>query len=674
MRARSASVAGDSPPQAQGAGAASRRREAKLPRTPLALGLLVASLAAIPQPAPAPGAPARVPSCLLVTLDTTRADRLGCYGSAAGITPALDAFARRAALFEACEAAVPQTVPSHVTLFSGWDPSRHGVRKNLETQLPRDLPLLAEEFKASGRATAAFVSSFVLLPQFGLGRGFDTYDAAFYSRSRPEGVERRAAETLKAALPWLLKREGPWFCWVHLFDPHAPYDPPEPYASKYRDRPYDGEVASMDAALGEFLGTLDQAGRLKDALVILCADHGEGLGDHGEPGHGIFLYEATTHVPLLMRVPGQTAARRVSREVGLVDVAATVRALAGLPARPGDGTSLAPLLEGRPVERPPVYMESLDPLYDFGWAPLYALRSGPRKFILAPRKELYRLDLDPGETQNRILQEADTARRLRETLASRLAADRPAEAPKVKLDAEELRSLQSLGYVAGTPGTSGGTSSYRDPKDAVGILRDITEGTRLFNLKRYDEAAPVLEEALKQDPRNATVAMLLGQCYEAKEPAKALVYYKRAIQSRPAYPQPYLRAISLLNDSGRAGEAYALGRVALRETEDYSGMLQTLLAWSAHLSGRPDAEVLGYLEGAARSAPPRPLAFKLKALLAVRAGDKERALKELERMAADAPPFLLRELGEDPAFAPLREDPRFWKIVLKASQQAGESP
>jgi arylsulfatase A-like enzyme len=304
----------------------------------------------------------------VITLDTTRADRLGCYGCSKGLTPSLDAFAQKCFLFKHCEAPRPQTVPSHTSLFSGWDPIRHGVRKNLEEQVPSGVPLIAQEFRRSGYATAAFISSFVLLPHYGLGRGFQTYDTSFFDTSNPQVTERRAARTLQAALPWIQKQRAPWFCWVHLYDPHYPYEPPEPFTKRYADAPYDGEVAYMDDALGAFLGALEARGLLASTAVVICADHGEGLGDHGEKMHGVFLYEATTHVPLLIRLPGQSARTTVADDVGLVDVAPTLRELCGLPPVPGDGVSLRPLFHGEALGRKAVYLESLETMYNFSWA------------------------------------------------------------------------------------------------------------------------------------------------------------------------------------------------------------------------------------------------------------------------------------------------------------------
>ncbi len=610
-------------------------------------------------------APPAKPSVLVVTLDTTRADRLGCYGSAAGLTPSLDAFAAHATLFEHAEAAIPQTVPSHLTLFSGWNPNRHGVRKNLEVRVPASVPLLAEEFKSAGYSTGAFVSAMVLLGRYGMGRGFDTYEDSFFDRRRTDAVERKSGDTLKLALPWVRARKGPWFCWIHLYDPHIPYAPPEPYATKYKARPYDGEVASMDAALGEFLDALEASGALADAVVLICGDHGESLGEHGELTHSLFLYEATTRVPLLVRLPGQTEARRLAQDVGLVDLAPTLRELAGLPAEPADGVSLAPLLQGRPWARGPVYLESLEALYSFGWAPLYGSVEGRSKYILAPRPELYRLDADPGERDNRAGREAAEAKRRREWVQGEIAkAATAAQGEKIALDPEELKSLQSLGYIAGSMGKS--ARAYRDPKDMAPMLKDCTLAEQLFLEGRRDEAVTKLERVLPKDPGNPLFNYYLGACYEEKNPAKAERFYKKAISVRPGFPQPYSRLVLMWINGDRAREAWQLGALGVKEVDDFNGELHALTGYAALKSGRPAAEVLAFLEAAKERGPELPMALKARAVLALQAGDKEAAVGYLQRMAQEAEPGYITQLAGDPRFEPLREDSRFWTLILGA--------
>lgn len=612
------------------------------------------------------------PNVLLVTLDTTRYDRLGCYGNRRGLTPALDAFARTAVLFERCEAPIPQTVPSHASILSGWDPPRHGVRKNLEVLVPAGVPLIQEEFKGAGYRTGAFVSSFVLLGQFGLGRGFDRYDDSFYDRRRPEVVERSAEETLGRALSWIRGQRGPWFCWVHLYDPHAPYTPPEPFGAKYAKSPYDGEVAYMDRCLGEFFGDLSAAGVLPGALVAVAADHGEGLGDHGEDTHSVYLYETTTRVPMMVHLPGQTEGRRVAENVGLVDLAPSIRRLCGLKDQTGDGVPLEPLLSGGPVRRPGVYIESLEGLYSFGWAPLYALVEGRTKYILAPRPELYDLAKDPAESLNLLPAQASRSKPLKAELQRRIAAAPKVATQQAGLASEELKSLQSLGYIGGTPGKGG--ASYRDPKDGKEILALHTRAVEAFQRGDTSRASKGFEELTKKDPKNPLAWYYMGQVQEKAAPEKAAAAYKKAIQLRPDFPQAYLRLIGLLEDGGKPQEAYRLAQLALKETQDYSGELRVLAAWAAFETGRPEAEVNSLLDAALKMGPERGIALKLKALMALKKGDREAAVRHLEKMAASTTPAMVATLGGDARFKELKDDPRFWKLVIQARKDSDARP
>jgi arylsulfatase A-like enzyme len=635
----------------------------------MAAGLLLAAPAARLR---AEGAPPAKPSVLVVTLDTTRADRLGCYGKATGLSPALDAWASRSFLFEHCEAPVPETVPSHVSLFSGWYPNRHGVRKNLEVKVPGSVPLLAESFKSAGYVTGAFVSAFVLLGRYGLGRGFGAYDEAFYDPGKPEVVERRAGDTLAAAAAWLESQKQPWFCWIHLYDPHLPYSPPPPFDKKYAGAPYDGEIAYMDQALGEFFKRMNKGGLLDRSVVVICGDHGEGLGEHGEEAHGIFLYEATTHVPLLLRLPGQAQGKKVSQSVSLVDVAPTLADLCGVAVKGADGLSLAPLLKGEKWSRPPLYLEALTGLYSFGWAPLYALVDPPHKYVLAPRPELYDLEKDPGEKRNALASRPELAKKLDQALKKILAGAPTAKGEAVQLDDEELRSLQSLGYVGGAPGKAGG--GFIDPKDGIASRADHEAAMKLMAEKRESEAGALFQKLAQKDPGNPLYAYYLGACHEGTDPEKAMEYYKKSIQLRRDFPQAYVRLLFLYESRGRAKEAYALGQIALQEVQDVTGRIGSLTAWAAFDSGQPKARVLELLDQAKQAGPETGWALRLRGLLALQAGDREGALSCLEAMAKVSAPQEVTMMGSDPRFNALRSDPRFRALVNKAREQLQTAP
>jgi len=636
----------------------------RLNAAPLVLAaLLTLAPGSRAQSPPAAGA---FPPVLLITLDTTRADKLGCYGSREGLTPSLDGFAKRSTLFERCESSVPQTMPSHVTLFSGLQPYSHGVRKNLEVLVPATIPFLPEEMSKAGYGTAAFVSAYVLTGHYGMSRGFDTYDDSFSDPRRRTEVDRPADQTLSLALDWITRQEGRWFCWVHLFDPHIPYAPPEPFASRYSTRPYDGEVAFMDEQLGRFFAALGRTGALDRALVVVAGDHGEALGEHGEPTHGIFIYEATTHVPLLVHLPGQTQGRRVAGPVGLVDVAPTLRELLGLP-RPAevDGVSFAPALRGEAAPPRSLYLESLEGLYSFGWAPLYGRVQEGWKLILAPRVELYDLPKDPGERTNRAAVDLERTRRMRADLSGELARARTAASRPIDLSREEIESLKSLGYIAGTPGKKGAT--YADPKDGIREMGEHGRATALMDEKRFAEAGPLFESLYKRGNHSASLCFNLAICFQDQDPEKALRYAKEAIQLRPDFPQAYHRALTILINRGRYLEAKRVGDLGLKETGatgDYDGVIATLTAWAAHMNGSPPAEVDAYLDRAVRGGVENFMGYKLRALLALKRGDRASALSQVRKFAAVAPPGEVEKLGQDPGFQELREEPEFWKLVL----------
>jgi arylsulfatase A-like enzyme/Flp pilus assembly protein TadD len=536
---------------------------------------------------------------VIVTIDTLRADRLGCYGSTTVATPRLDRIAREGALAPDASAHVPLTRPSHVTLFTGLLPASHGIRDNVSPALDAKVPLLAETLHAAGFRTAGFVSSVVLSRQSGLQRGFDTYSDAFDVDDDDarflNTIQKRGDGPTAEAIAWL-EKEAPsgarLFAWLHLYDPHDPYEPPEPYASRYADRPYDGEVAYAD----ELVGRLDDAlTRLKlrdDTLLVVTADHGEGLGEHGEEVHGYFVYETTLRVPLLVRGPGVTAGTRLPVTAHTSDLLPTVQALAGLapPART-DGRSLARALAGGAApDASATYAESLTPLLHYGWSDLRALRDGRFKYILAPRPELYDLRDDPHELRN--LAEADGARAqaMRAALLRRLSGETRAAAT-VSVPEDVLEKLGALGYVGGG---SGAAPTGADPKDKLedykAINRLVREGlTRLHDrdfagsaerfralqargidsfeahyylgralvgLARWREAATQFEGALRWQPAYVAAHEALATCRERTGDTRGALAALREGQRRsPRDPRLLDAEASLQRRLGNPAEA-----------------------------------------------------------------------------------------------------------------------
>jgi arylsulfatase A-like enzyme len=414
-------------------------------------------------PAPRPS------SVIVITLDTTRADRLPPYNASIPL-PAIDRLAREGVVFDRAVASVPLTLPSHSSLFTGRTPPVHEARVNASVLGPGH-PVLAERMHQAGYRTAAFVGSIVLNKQRGLERGFDVYDDV----ASPIGtrrLRRPASEVIDAALAWLNGSDAsPFFMWVHLFDAHAPYVMPDAYNASPDGDPYTGAIALMDAQIGRLIQALDDRKQLDRTAVIVTADHGESLGDHGERGHGIFLYDSAVRVPLIVKWPG-IRPRRVSHLAQLVDVTPTVLDLEGLEAPPMDGVSLAAVMRGRSTGERLAYAESMYPM-QHGWSPLRSVRDGRFKFIEAPRPELYDLESDPAEQRNlHAWQPAAAARfaALVRTFGS------PALFP-LPPDDDTRDRLAALGYVSPGRHTAPVSPSavWPDPKDMIGIYNELTE-------------------------------------------------------------------------------------------------------------------------------------------------------------------------------------------------------
>lgn len=455
---------------------------------------------------------------LLITLDTTRADRLGSYGHAGAATPNLDRLAAVGARFAQAVSPAPLTLPAHATIMTGRNPYAHGVRNNGHFVLGDDLPTLAERFRAAGYDTAAFVSSFVLDRQFGLARGFAHFDDALDPPTGPSDsleLERRGDRTVRAAAAWLTARPvgRPYFLWLHLYDAHDPYTPPVTYRAQFEHQRYDGEIAFVDTMVGEMLKASGEAsGRGGAPLVVVAGDHGESLGEHGESTHGLFLYEAAVRVPLIMTWPGVIQPRVVAPTVALADIAPTVAALIDLPPFDGaDGTSLVPLLDGAAGTLPAtsVYAETSFPQFFMGWAPLRMVRRGAWKYIDAPEPELYDLATDPAEAINLAVAQPATARSLRAELET-LARKGIPRGSETTLSAEARQKLAALGYVSGAA-PAAPTGPGADPKRMVALFEQLLEGNRALGRGEPAEAVRLARAVLASDAGNGFARLVLGR-------------------------------------------------------------------------------------------------------------------------------------------------------------------
>jgi arylsulfatase A-like enzyme/Flp pilus assembly protein TadD len=487
---------------------------------------------------------------LLVTIDTLRADRVGAYGSSAHLTPALDRLAREGVRFVHTYAHAPLTLPSHAALVTGSYPSRTGVHDNGTFQLG-ELPTLATALKAAGYRTAAFIGAFVLDARFGLNRGFDTYDDRLSGSSADlEVVERTAEQVVEPAFQWLAaggqaSDAAPFFAWLHLYDPHEPYAPPEPYASRYAGDLYAGEIAYTDAALGGLIEKLRGRNLLSNTLVVVASDHGESLGEHGERTHGLFAYEATLRVPLVMWAPARLPPRIAAGTTRLVDVTPTILDLLGTePLGDVDGRSVRPAMNGAAGDDAgESYFEALNANLTRNWAPLRGIVHGGFKLIDLPQPELYDLGSDPGEQRNLYGQHPERARAL-EARLDRIVRAAPAPVTRPGLDAEAESRLRALGYVVSpAPKPSRRYTAADDPKQLVHLNTALDDAAAMW---------------ARGDAEHAAATLL------------------RIIRERPDLLVAYDRLAFILRATGRAADAVRLLDDAARQGRGDRALLRTL--------------------------------------------------------------------------------------------------
>lgn len=526
------------------------------------LAISLIALGVLGRPPAVRADPAKRLNLLLVTIDTLRADRVGAYGSNRRLTPSLDRLAAGGVTFTRAFAHTPMTLPSHANILLGRVPPDHGVHDNANFIVPGEFLTLAEHLGGQGYATGAFVGGFPLDSFFGLDQGFSVYDDSFGKQETgvreadARGGERKAGEVWTSAQKWLRGQPGPWFLWVHFYDPHYPYEAPEPYGTKFAGSPYDGEVAYADAILGDLLDDLRVRGLEASTLVVCVGDHGESLGEHGESTHGFLAYNATMWVPMVIRAPGLPP-RVVGQNVSHVDVFPTVCDVLGL-ERPKAlaGVSLLPLMRGRKAPERPVYFEALSAYYAMGWAPLRGTVSGPRKFIDSPRPELYDLGRDFGETQN-LAGDADIGA-LRKGVDALLQSQASPGGDKARQvsDRATLEKLRSLGYVASLPGPR---KKDFGPEDSVAAMLPYHNravlALELFRSGRAAEAVAALREVLTARTNVSAAYVNLAHVYkEENRPADALDVLRLGREALPENYEIYFQYLSHLYEAGRYDE------------------------------------------------------------------------------------------------------------------------
>ncbi len=554
---------------------------------------------------------------LLITVDTLRADRIGAYGYAPAATPAMDRLAQQGTRMDRALSHVPMTLPSHASMMTGRLPIRTGVRNNGTYVLSDDETTLAECLSRQGFATGAALGAFVLLEKFGLAQGFDTYDDTLAQDEilRAFNTEIPADQVLAKWRRWLKEQPSgskPFFYWAHFYDPHLPYSPPEPYRSQHAE-PYDGEVAFVDAQIGEMISDLDSLGLLDSTLVVLTSDHGEAFGEHGEHGHGLTAYHHALHVPLILSGPGIEPGRVVSSRIGLVDLKPTLLELLGVEQsvdglEPMDGTSFAPLLDGvaEPAPRQ-IYFETLLGQEDRNWAPLTGLYSGDRKLISVPNPELYDIERDPREQRNLVSAERRTYHRLDQELRDLLlGSSGPADSgDRRQLTDEDAQKLESLGYLS-----SGGRGKGAplDPKDGLVLDARLREIEALITQGRTDDAERELITLRQKYADQILPTFFLFEhriAVERNRTDQAISALVRGGEALPGvYPLRYELAKYLI-DKKKMDRAAAVSR---QLTEQYPELSQAwiLLARSLEASD-PDGAAQAY--GRARRLEPDNLAL-----------------------------------------------------------------
>ena len=482
---------------------------------------------------------------ILVTLDTTRADRLGCYGFRNVETPTIDLFASRGVRFERCYSQTPLTLPSHTTLMTGTLPLFHGVRDNGGFVVPSQLKTMAELFKEKGYATGAFIAAYVLDSKWGLDQGFDTYfdkfDLGKFKRISLGTVQRPANEVMAEALPWLERNKGEkFFAWIHLYDPHSPYDPPPPYDKLYAAHPYLGEIAFADSQLRRLWELLERNGLDRNTILVLAGDHGESLGEHNEQSHGFFIYQGAIHVPLIVATPFPKFQGIVSAEaVGLSDVLPTVCEMAGLPVPAGvQGHSLLPAFtDGRRKAPAPVYSETYYPRFHYGWSDLKSVQDERYKLILAPVPELYDVVADPGEEKNLVYLEKGIYDKLSAEAETfiRKSGQNAYEMDMTTVDEETREKLSALGYVGSfTDPSKLAGKKLSDPKDKIVVFNELSRAREIGMEGKPDEAIAIIRAIIATDPDITDAYFTIGNIqFQQQKYREAIDYFQQVLGRKP---------------------------------------------------------------------------------------------------------------------------------------------
>ena len=543
----------------------------------LSFSCLFAFALVLAQPSPASTAASKLaarrsPNVILITMDTLRADHVGCYGATQVKTPTLDALCREGIVFDRAFSQVPLTWPSHAAILTGTYPFQNGVQDFTGQPLSPEFHSVAEGFKRHGYATGAVVSAFVLDRSWGLSRGFDYYDDAFSAEQFKQKeiglVDRKAGESVSHAISWLKRMpHRPFFLWLHLYDPHSPYDPPEPYFSEYKGHLYDGEIAYADHELGRLIAWLKSSQLYDSTAVVFLSDHGESLGEHGEDEHGFFVYNATIRIPLMVKPPAGSRfqPKRTSRPVETIAVAETLFQLGGVKDPIEKQFQGASLLSGDAENDRPAYSETFYPFSSFGWSPLHTLETGRYHYIDAPTPELYDVAADPAEKSNIAEQHSATVAEFKEKLKNLLSQNpfvrQDANAGNLTPDAQE--KLRALGYFGFRAAVSPDAlnSALADPKDKLSEFSAILKAQDAFQRNDDDHAEALLRPVQERDPNLYVISFMLGESAVRRQ------NWQRAVEELQ-------RCLELNPNFDNAMTGLALGLSKLGRVEEARGWLQ----------------------------------------------------------------------------------------------------
>ncbi len=580
------------------------------------------------------------PSVLLITIDTVRADHVGCYGYHEIKTPAIDGLCRDGIVFDRAISQVPLTWPSHVAILTGTYPFWNGVQDFTGPPLRPGIAMLPEAMKRRGYATGAVVSSFVLDRSWGVARGFDFYYDTFKGSSFLEKdlalVDRRAGETVDEALKWLKQAPRPFFFWLHLYDPHSPYDPPEPFRSEYRGRPYDGEIAYADSQLARVFAWLKQSGLYDSTLIVLTSDHGESLGDHGEREHGYFIYDATVKVPLVVKAPRSSGlkARREAAAVETIAIAPTILGVLGVRDDIQKQFQTESLLA--PHDGLLAYSQTLYPFTSFGWSPLRSLENSQYLYIEAPEAELYDLRHDSNQEHNVIAQQPAIAAVMKEKLAAHMQRFAPPEVAtdNASLSPDAAAKLRALGYIAyRAPGTAASSSELADPKHKLPEFNAILQATDRLQLRDFTGAQALLETARQQDPKLYLIPFLLAEGAARQGDMKtAVAEFRKTLELNPNFDQAMLGLARPLHALGQDDEARQWLRKALQfNPQNFRAWYQ--IGW-IELSQKREADAVAAFEKVLQIQPGFGLAERDLGMIRIRRENYAEAAKHLARAAA----------------------------------------